>query len=142
MEKQAVKNTIEKEEWFPHSIDKVWKAITETEHVSKWLAPTNFKAEAGAKYTLHSPKDECSMVEGVVKEATPYTLVYSWVALNHKEVETEVKWQLIEEKEGTKVSMIHSGIFRYEQQAGEEMFTSFTDGWARCFNQIGEVLNQ
>ena len=142
MKTQTVQNTIEKTQWFPHSIDKVWRAITENEQVAQWLAPTDFKGEVGAKYALHSPKADCSVVEGIVKEASPYTLIYSWVALNHKEVETEVKWELSEEKNGTKVNMVHSGILQYEKQAGEEMFASFTGGWERCFNQIEELLNK
>lgn len=134
-------NTIEKTQWYPHSIDKVWKALTETEQVTQWLAPTNFKGKKGAKYSLHSVKNECDVVEGIVKEASPYTLVYSWIALNHKEVETEVRWTLTEEKDGTKVNMIHSGILKYEKQAAEEMFGSFSNGWKRCFTQINDVLN-
>lgn len=142
MKAQTVQNTIEKTQWFPHPIDKVWRALTETKQVSQWLAPTDFKGEKGAKYSLHSPKEECNVVEGIVKEASPYTLIYSWVALNHKEVETEVTWKLTEEKNGTTVHMIHSGILKYEKLAGEEMFASFSGGWNRCFIQIGELLNQ
>ncbi|MBL4708259.1 MAG: SRPBCC domain-containing protein [Flavobacteriales bacterium] len=142
MKAETVTNTIEKTQWFPHSIDKVWKALTETEQVSQWLAPTDFKGKKGAKYALHSPKDDCSVVEGIVKEASPYTLTYSWIALNHKEVETEVKWNLTEENNGTTVNMIHSGMLQYEKQAGEAMFASFSGGWERCFTQIADVLNQ
>lgn len=141
MSQQEVKNTIEKTQWYPHSIDKVWKALTETEQVSKWLAPTNFTGTiVGSKYALHSTKEECSVVEGVIKEASPYTLVYSWIALNHKEIETEVKWDLTEENNGTKVNMVHSGILKYEKQAAQEMFGSFSNGWTRCFSQIDDVL--
>lgn len=142
MDTKTVKDTIEKTKWFPHSIDKVWRALTETEQVAQWLAPTNFEGRVGAKYALHSPKEDCSVVEGIVKEASPYTLVYSWVALNHKEVETQVKWDLVEENNGTTVNMIHSGILGYEAQAAAEMFGSFTNGWERCFMQIEGVLNQ
>ena len=141
METQTAQNTIEKTQWYPHSIDKVWGALTETEHVSKWLAPTNFKGEVGAEYELHSPKDDCSVVAGVVTESTPYTLVYSWIALNHKDIETEVRWNLTKEKNGTKVNMVHSGILKYNKEAAQEMFGSFSNGWKRCFLQIGDVLN-
>ena len=140
MTTQKVQDTIEKTQWYPHAIDKVWKAITETDQVSKWLAPTNFKAEVGSKYELHSEEAKCNVVAGEVKVATPYTLIYSWVALNHKEVETEVKWNLTEENNGTTISMVHSGILKYEKQAAEAMFGSFSGGWKRCFNDIGTVL--
>lgn len=142
MKSETVKNTIEKTQWFPHSIEKVWRALTETEQVTQWLAPTNFKGVKGAQYSLHSIKDECNVVEGIVKEASPYTLIYSWTAMNHKTVETEVKWVLTTENKGTKVHMVHSGILQYDQQAGVEMFSSFFDGWKRCFSQIEDVLNQ
>jgi uncharacterized protein YndB with AHSA1/START domain len=52
----TVKDTLEKTQWFAHSIDTVWNAITETEQVSKWLVPTDFKAEVGASYSLKTQK--------------------------------------------------------------------------------------
>ena len=94
----TIKDTLEKTQWFAHSIDKVWKAITETEQVSKWLVPTDFKAEVGSSYTLKNPKDDCNMVTGKVLEADPYKLVYSWINETCKEVVTLITWNLVEEK--------------------------------------------
>ena len=36
---------------------------------------------------------------------------------------------------------IESELGGYEKQLAEEMFSSFSGGWTRCFKQIGDVLN-
>lgn len=136
----TIKDTLEKTQWFAHSIDKVWKAITETEQVSQWLVPTDFKAEVGASYSLKNPKDNCDMVTGKVLEADPYKLVYSWINETCKEVVTLITWNLVEEKDGTTLTMVHSGISQYDSDTAPKMIESYTGGWERCFNNLGEIL--
>jgi uncharacterized protein YndB with AHSA1/START domain len=136
----TIKDTLEKTQWFPHTIDKVWLAITETEQVSKWLVPTDFKAEVGANYALKSPEDGCDMVTGKVIEANPYKLIYSWINASCNEVETIITWTLKSEKEGTSLTMIHSGISGYPNEVAPKMIESYTGGWERCFNNLGEIL--
>lgn len=136
-----VKDTIEKTQWYAHSIDTVWNAITETEQVSQWLVPTDFKAEVGASYTLKNPKDDCDMVRGEVLEASPYTLVYSWINETCKEVVTLITWNLVEENNGTTLNMVHSGISQYDNDTAPDMIESYTGGWERCFNNLGEILS-
>lgn len=137
----AVKDTIEKTQWFAHSIDKVWNAITENEQVSQWLVPTDFKAEVGAQYTLKNPEDNCDMVTGKVLEATPYKLVYSWINETCKEVVTTITWDLVEENNGTSLTMVHSGISQYDNDTAPKMIESYTGGWKRCFDNLGEILS-
>ena len=137
----TVNDTLEKTQWFAHSIDKVWSAITENEHVSKWLVPTDFRAEVGASYSLKNPKDDCDMVTGTVLEADPYKLVYSWINASCTEVETRITWNLVEENNGTTLKMVHSGISKYDADTAPQMIESYTGGWERCFNNLGEMLS-
>ena len=137
----TVKDTIEKMKWFAHPIDKVWNAITENDLVSQWLVPTDFKAEVGATYSLKNPKDDCDMVTGKVIEATPYRLVYSWINETAKEVETLITWNLVEENNGTTLTMVHSGISNYSDEVAPGMIESYTGGWNRCFDNLGEILS-
>ena len=134
-------DTIEKTRWFAHPIDKVWNAITQTEQVSQWLVPTDFKAVAGSNYVLRSTKDDCNVVTGKVVEATPYKLVYTWINEKSKDVVTTVSWNLVEENEGTTLTMIHSGISGYDANTAPEMIEDYTNGWNRCFNNLGEILS-
>lgn len=137
----TVKDTIEKKQWYAHPIDKVWNAITANELVSQWLVPTDFKAEVGATYGLKNPKDDCDMVTGKVLEASAYRLVYSWINETAKEVETLITWNLKEENNGTTLTMVHSGISKYSEEVAPGMIESYTGGWKRCFDNLGEILN-
>ena len=135
------KDTLEKTQWFPHGIDRVWEAITKTEQVSQWLVPTDFKAEVGATYTLKNPEDKCDMVTGKILEANPYKLVYTWINEACKEVETLITWTLTAENNGTTLRMIHSGISKYPENVAPKMIESYTGGWERCFTNLGEILS-
>lgn len=136
----AVKDTLEKTQWFPHTIDRVWEAITKTEQVSQWLVPTDFKAEVGANYSLNSPEDGCAMVTGKVIAADPYKLIYSWINESCKEVTTTITWTLNTENGGTTLNMTHSGIANYPESIAPEMIKSYTGGWERCFNNLSKIL--
>ena len=135
MKIEEITDSIIQTKWFNQPIDKVWKAITENNQVSKWLVPTNFKAEVDFKYFLQDPKSECNVFTGTVKKASPYTLVYTWI----NEVETLVSWELIEEKGGTLLQMTHSGISNYTTGVKPKMVESYTSGWVRCFDNISSL---
>ncbi|GAB5417393.1 MAG: hypothetical protein Crog4KO_29750 [Crocinitomicaceae bacterium] len=140
MDTTEKKDVIAKNQWFNHPIQKVWEAITNTEQVSKWLVPTNFKAEVGFQYALHDPKAECNVVTGTVLKASPYTLVYSWINETVKDVETLITWELTEENGGTRLSMTHSGISNYSKAQMNDMIDSYSSGWIRCFDNLNELL--
>ena len=137
----TIKDTIEKTKWFAHSIDKVWNAITETDQVSQWLVPTDFRAEVGANYTLKNPEDNCDMVTGKVLEANPYKLVYSWINETSKDVKTTITWNLVQENDGTTLTMVHSGISKYSNDDTPKMIESYSGGWQRCFDNLGGILS-
>lgn len=133
---------ISKEQWFPHPIEKVWKAITENSQVSQWLVPTDFKAEVGFEFTIKDPKEECNMVKGVVREASPYTLIYTWIDQQWQDIHTVVQWDLEEHENGTQVSMKHIGIAEYPGKTASLQFDNFSGGWQRCFSQLETLLNE
>ena len=58
-----------------------------------------------------------------------------------KDVETLVSWELIEENGGTLVQMKHSGISKYQESVKANMMSTYTQGWARCFDNITSLLS-
>ena len=130
-----MKDSIRKEHVFKHKINKVWNAISIGEEISTWFLKADFKAETGYEYTFHSSGEDCTKITGVVKVATPYTLIYTWIVENTN-VETEVKWVLEEVKEGTKLYLEHSGISNYTQDTAVKMFSSFDGGWTHCIKEL------
>ncbi|WP_179021721.1 SRPBCC family protein [Winogradskyella forsetii] len=136
-------NTITKEKVFQHPIDKVWNAITKAEELSTWFLKTNFKAEKGYHYTFSSEPNEkgCTNIIGIVKEANPYTLIYTWI-VEGTNVETTVTWKLETIPEGTKLHLEHSGIGNYAGETVITMFESFNGGWDNCMSGLTTYLKE
>lgn len=134
-----MKDIISKEQLFNHPIQKVWDAITNQEQISTWFIPATFKAEKGFQYTFNASGGECSPIRGEVLEATPYTLVYSWIVTENP-METIVKWVLEEVEGGTKLYLEHAGISKYQGETAVEMFQSFNGGWDHCLTGLTGYL--
>jgi uncharacterized protein YndB with AHSA1/START domain len=136
-----MKDVISKEYVFNHSIDKVWNAITKSEEISSWFLKTNFKAEVGYKYEFNSEGENCSVISGEVKEAHPFTLIYTWIVADSK-VETTVKWVLEQAENGTILFLEHSGIANYSGDTAVKMFNSFNGGWDNCLDSLTKYLTK
>ena len=131
-----MKDVITKEHVFPHGIDTVWNAISRAEEISAWFIQADFKAEKGYRYTFTaSAEHNNTKITGVVKEADPYTLVYTWIVQN-TDTETTVKWLLEPVEEGTRLVLEHSGISGYPEKSAVNMFNSFNEGWSNCIKEL------
>lgn len=137
-----MKDVIIKEQVFSYPIQRVWEAISKEEEISTWFIHADFKAEPGYKYTFTAGEEKgCTQITGEVKEADPYTLVYTWIVQN-TETETTVKWVLEEVEEGTKLILEHSGISNYPQDTAVTMFGHFGAGWDNCIVELSKYLTQ
>ena len=134
-------DTIQKEKLYDHPIDKVWKAISNADEISSWFIKADFKPEIGYHYTFTSSEANCTQISGVVKEAHPYRLVYTWV-VQHTNVETLVTWHLEEVDGKTRLLLEHSGISGYEGETVVAMFNSFKGGWDNCVSNLENYLNK
>jgi uncharacterized protein YndB with AHSA1/START domain len=125
---------------FPHAIDTVWNAISRAEEISAWFINADFKAEKGYRYTFTASEEHnCTQITGVVKEAEPYTLVYTWIVQN-TETETTVSWHLEAAGEGTRLILEHSGISGYPEKSAVAMFGNFNAGWDNCIVELTTYL--
>ncbi|MDG1476671.1 MAG: SRPBCC domain-containing protein [Vicingaceae bacterium] len=137
-----MKDIITREEVINHPVEKVWNAISRAEEISTWFIKADFKAEAGTKYQFTASEENgCINITGEVKEATPYTLIYTWI-VEGTDVVTKVKWKLEKEGEGTKLYLEHSGIANYSGDSAIKMFESFSGGWQGCVDQLQEYLKK
>lgn len=134
-----MKDVIIKEQVFNHSIDKVWNAISNAKELSTWFINADFQAKQGYAYTFKSKGEDCTEITGVVKEADPYTLIYTWVVQN-TDTETTVKWVLEEIEGKTKLYLEHSGISNYPGDTAITMFGHFGKGWDNCISELSKYL--
>ena len=135
-----MKDVITKEALFNHPINKVWNAISKAEEISTWFIKANFKPEKGYQYTFTASEEKgCITINGEIKHANPYTLVYTWIVENTN-VETTVKWELETTENGTKLYLEHSGISNYAGETAVAMFNSFNGGWDNCITELTTYL--
>ena len=136
-----MKDVIKKEQLLKQPIQKVWDAISKGEELSMWFIQADFKAVKGYQYTFKAGEEQgCTEITGEVKEANPYTLVYTWIVQNTT-AETTVKWVLEEVQEGTKLYLEHSGISNYpNEETAITMMGHFDKGWDNCINMLSEYL--
>lgn len=66
---------------YPHSHKHVWRAITEPDLVSRWLMPTDIRAEVGHRFTFQTkpyPGFDGTVHCEILTAEPPTELAYSW----------------------------------------------------------------
>lgn len=135
-------DVIKKEQFFNHSIDKIWSAISEQDKLSTWFIPADFKAEVGYEYTFTAPSEQnCTQIKGIIKSAKPYTLIYTWIVAG-TDTETTVTWKLEPKESGTILYLEHTGISNYPGDNAIKMFESFNGGWDNCLSGLMTYLSK
>lgn len=128
--------TIHAEQRLAHPPARVWRALTDPALLSRWLMPTDFRAEVGAEFTFDTGpwgKTRCTVLE-----IEPERLLrISW---KNPPLDTTVTWRLEPEGVGTRLVVEHAGFdladprqaFAYEGMRG---------GWAGGIaTRLAEVL--
>jgi uncharacterized protein YndB with AHSA1/START domain len=112
-------------EELPHSIEKVWAALTDPADLADWLMPNDFEPRLGQRFSLQCPPapDRRGWIECVVLELDPpLRMVWSWAAAADTEP-SQVAFRLEPIASGTRLTLTHSR----EPNAGERQ--RFAGGW-------------
>jgi uncharacterized protein YndB with AHSA1/START domain len=122
------------ERTMPHAPEKVWKALTRSEVIVRWLMQNDFAPQVGRKFNFRATPipgawNGCTDCE-VLTLDEPRTLAYSWNASGEEAVDglkSVVTWTLTPVDGGTHVRMEHSG-FRPQDEGGRQ---AMGGGWPR-----------
>ena len=115
---------IEHEAVYPHSPERVWRALVDPTELAAWLMPTDFAPEIGKEFTLETGDAHIGAIQGEVLEIDePKKLRCRWSGVFG---DTEVTFELFPEADGTRLRVRHDGWTDPvpPQHAG------FIDGWA------------
>ncbi|PFH12448.1 uncharacterized protein YndB with AHSA1/START domain [Collimonas sp. PA-H2] len=114
----------------PHSLEKVWRALTQSPLIEEWLMQNDFKPVVGHRFDLRA---DWGVVECQVLAIEPNkALSYTWEALGLKSV---VSWTLTPTSTGTHLRMEQSG-FRPDQQ---QAYAGAKYGWQKFFASLERV---
>jgi uncharacterized protein YndB with AHSA1/START domain len=126
----------------PHSLDKVWRALTQSPLLEDWLMANSFEPTVGHRFTFHMPPMEGwnGVTDCEVLSVVPHQeLSYSWNASGEEAatgIRTIVKWTLESVDGGVLVRMEQSG-FRAQDQRN---FMGAKYGWERNLGELERVV--
>ena len=128
----------------PHSLDKVWRALTQAPLLEDWLMANEFAPVVGHRFTFHMPPMEGwnGVTDCEVLTVVPHAeLSYTWNASGEEAatgLQTVVKWTLEEIAGGVLVRMEQSG-FRPQDQRN---FMGAKYGWERNLGELERVAGK
>jgi uncharacterized protein YndB with AHSA1/START domain len=115
----------------PHSVEKVWRAITQGPLLEQWLMKNNFEPIVGHRFEFRA---DWGSVEGQVLTIEPNQgLSYTWEAFGLKSV---VTWTLTATHAGTHLRVEQSGFRQDQQQA----YQGAKYGWQKFLGDLERVV--
>lgn len=123
---------------YPHRIEKVWRALTDTSLLGQWLMETDFAPEVGRSFTMWCKDDQDGTDEylcEVLECDPPFRMRWSWVVDGHQSLgNTYVEFQLEETEDGARLTIRHSG------DRDPKIFEAFKSGWPHKLDRLEDLL--
>ncbi|PSL02150.1 uncharacterized protein YndB with AHSA1/START domain [Haloactinopolyspora alba] len=122
------RNVLRIERRLAHPQEKVWRAITRPDHLSRWFPATvEFDLVTGAEVSFDMDGEGTMSADGTVTVVDPpRRFAFTW----HGEV---LDWELHPEGDGCLLVFRHT----FDDRAGA---ASFCSGWLRCLDALDDVV--
>lgn len=122
--------TIAVDQFLAHPPTKVWRALTDSDLLARWLMPNDFRPVPGHRFTFHTTPRPGQGFDGlihceVLELDEPRRLRWSW---RGGRLDTVVTWTLVPEGRGTRLFLEHAG-FDPDDPAQRRTFTLLDSGW-------------
>ena len=128
------------ERTFPHPLEKLWRALTESSLLAQWMMSNDFEPVVGRRFQFQ--RDPVPNWNGVVDCEVlivdpPQRLSYSWgIGEGGAGLHWLVLWTLTPAEGGTHVRMEQSG-FRPDQRSN---YNGAKYGWQKFFANLDSVV--
>jgi uncharacterized protein YndB with AHSA1/START domain len=135
------------DEVVPHAPETVWKVLTTSELIARWLMQNDFTPGLGKRFTLRATPmgDWDGTVRcQIITWNPPRELAYSWVGGSTGNpdygaaLDSTLTWTLTPVAGGTRVRMVHDG---FRSPRNDFAFTEMSRGWSRVVTRIGELAS-
>jgi uncharacterized protein YndB with AHSA1/START domain len=135
---------------FSHSPETIWKALTTSELMGRWIqmTPTGFEPVKGKRFTLQTTPAgawdgviHCQVLEVIPNER----LAYAWKGGHESnlgygsQLDTMVTFSLSRVAEGTRVRLVHSGFLLPKN---ETSFKNLSEGWKNVIRNIKTIATE
>jgi uncharacterized protein YndB with AHSA1/START domain len=132
------------EKILPFAPEKIWRALTNSDLIAKWLMPNDFVPQVGHRFNFRTrPMGDWDGVVHceVLACEPPLLLRYSWKGGSDSgkasRLDTDVTWTLTPVEGGTHVRMVHDGFVLPENSAAYDAMSS---GWGRVLARIASIV--
>jgi uncharacterized protein YndB with AHSA1/START domain len=127
-----------------HPPEKIWRALTDSALIERWLMRNDFAPVVGHRFNFRAKPvmgwngvTDCEVLE----VTPPSRLVYRWNASGEQAamgLKTTVTWTLVPVEGGTRVRMEHAG-FRPEDENG---YRGMGGGWPGIVDRLGVLAGE
>jgi uncharacterized protein YndB with AHSA1/START domain len=138
------------DEVLPHAPETIWKALTTSELIGRWLkmAPSGFEAVKGNRFTLQTTPAgawdgtiHCEVLEAIPNQR----LAFAWKSGHAGNVgygaplDTVASFTLSRVENGTRLRLVHSG---FVLPRNETAFRNMGEGWKKVVPSIGAIAGE
>ena len=138
------------DEVFPHAPEAIWKALTTSDLIGRWLGmtPTGFAAVKGTRFTYQTTPAGAwdGVIQCEILEVIPHQrLAYAWKGGDAENVgygaplDTIATFTLTQVENGTRLRVVHSG---FELPRNDNAFRVMGSGWRSCMPRIDAVATE
>jgi uncharacterized protein YndB with AHSA1/START domain len=119
--------TVRVERRYPHPVEKVWRAVTDPEHLGAWFpSPVEVDLRAGGEMRFAAFAGEAAASGTVEAVEAPHRLAFTWGS-------DRMTFDLAPDGDGTRLELTHT----FDDRAGA---ASFATGWETCLGGLRHVL--
>ncbi|HEY4018519.1 MAG TPA: SRPBCC domain-containing protein [Pseudonocardiaceae bacterium] len=140
--------SIKVDQFFPHPPELVWRVLTTSELMARWLMPNDFKPVVGHAFNFHGKPVPGADFSGtgaseVLAIEEPSLLRITWKdAAKPDGPETIVTWRLEAEGRGTRMFLEHTG-FNPDNAMQQTMRKIMGGGWRGIVTRgLGSLLDE
>lgn len=137
------------DEVFPHAPETIWKTLTTTELMGRWLmVPEGFEPVEGKSFTYRTTpagKWDGTIHCRVLEVRPNERLVYSWKGGHEgntgygSPLDTVVTFSLTKTGNGTRLRLVHSGFVTPKNDTAYEKMSG---GWKKVVHEIGIITGE
>lgn len=124
-----MKRTLKLSQFYPHPPAAVWKAITDSRALARWLMENDFQPKVGHRCqfrTKPSPGFSGIVDCEVLEVQAPHRLRYTWTSGKNRP--QDITWSIEAVPGGSRLNLVHSG---FQGFGGILLSFMMSAGWRR-----------